>query len=149
QSCRAAGGAAHALSSHHQSHNRQGPRSHHPGNAVGHCQRGHSMIRRKFIVGLGSAAAWPMVARAQRLDVPVIGFLSPGGNPPPANLVAAFRQGLLETGYVEGRNVEIEYRSAEGHYDRLPALAAELVKRRVAVLFAGGAPTAPAAKAAT
>jgi putative tryptophan/tyrosine transport system substrate-binding protein len=106
------------------------------------------MQRREFIAGLG-AAAWPVVARAQQPAVPVIGYLSPGRNPPTSNLVAAFRLGLRETGYVEGRNVEIEYRFAEGHYDRLSALAAELVQRRVAVLVASGAPSAPAAKAAT
>jgi putative ABC transport system substrate-binding protein len=104
--------------------------------------------RREFIAGLG-AAAWPFTARAQQVGMPVIGYLSPGANPPTANLIAAFRQGLRETGYVEGRNVEIEYRFAEGQYDRLPALAAELVQRRVAVLVAAGAPVAPAAKAAT
>jgi putative ABC transport system substrate-binding protein len=105
------------------------------------------MKRREFIAGLG-AAAWPVVARAQQAVMPVIGYLAPAGNPA-SNLVAAFRLGLRETGYVEGRNVAIEYRFAEGQYDRLPALAAELVQRRVAVLVTAGAPAAPAAKAAT
>jgi putative ABC transport system substrate-binding protein len=107
------------------------------------------MRRREFIAGLGSAVGWPVGVRAQQVALPVVGYLTPTGNPPVANVIAAFRQGLRETGYVEGRNVEIEYRFAEGQYDRLPALAAELVQRRVAVLVAAGAPAAPAAKAAT
>jgi putative ABC transport system substrate-binding protein len=104
------------------------------------------MKRREFIAGLGSAAAWPVVARAQRPAQPVIGYLSPGTGVPSTNFV----QGLNEQGYVEGRNVEILYRSAENRYDRLPALAAELVRRRVAVIFADANPaSALAAKKAT
>jgi putative tryptophan/tyrosine transport system substrate-binding protein len=94
--------------------------------------------RREFIAGLCSAAAWPVVALAQQptmmMMMPVIGFLngaSPGGYAP---YVAAFRQGLKETGYVEGQNVAIELRWAEGQYDRVPAIAAELVRRQVAVI---------------
>jgi len=105
--------------------------------------------RREFIAGLGSAAAWPLAALAQRRTMPVIGFLhsgSPGGY---AAIADGFRQGLKETGYVEGQNVAIEFRWADGEYDRLPALAAELVRRQVAVIFAGALPSAIAAKRET
>ena len=104
------------------------------------------MKRREFIAGLGSAAAWPVVARAQQPAVPVIGWL----NPVPGTMeryLPAFNQGLAETGYVVGRNVTIE--SREGDIDRLPALAADLVRRQVTVIVAAGIRSAQAAKAAT
>jgi len=106
--------------------------------------------RREVITLLGGAAAWPLSAWAQQQPMPMIGFLSSRSPGESAGVVAAFRQGLGETGFVEGRNLAIAFRWAEGHYDRLPALAAELVGLPVVLLFAaGGPPSAFAAKAAT
>jgi putative ABC transport system substrate-binding protein len=107
--------------------------------------------RRKFLATLGgAAAAWPLAARAQQPAMPVIGFLSTASPGPFAHLVAAFRKGLDQGGFAEGRNVAIEFRWAEGRYERLPALAAELVRRPVAVLAtSGGDPSVLAARAAT
>jgi putative tryptophan/tyrosine transport system substrate-binding protein len=107
------------------------------------------MKRREFIAGLGGAAAWPMVARGQQHPVPTIGFLS-GDSSSTASFLNIFREALKNGGYIEGQNVAIEFRSAEGQYEKLPILAAELVNRKVSVIVADGAVAAPlAAKQAT
>ena len=106
------------------------------------------MNKRKFIVLLGGAAAWPLAARAQRPSIPVVGFLRSTTAAGAAHLVAAFRQGLNEAGFVEGQNVVVEYRFADDQEDRIPGMAAELVRRQVAVIKANGI-AVPAAKAAT
>jgi putative ABC transport system substrate-binding protein len=108
------------------------------------------MRRREFIAGLGGAAAWPLVAGAQQPALPMIGLLNGVSFEAYANRVAAFRQGLKEVGFVEGQNVAIEYRSADGHPERLPALVTDLVRRQVGVIVAiGGDGPVRAAKVAT
>src|SRR6476619_5771304 len=97
------------------------------------------MRRREFVSLLGGTViAWPLAARAQHQAVPVVGFLHPSSPEPFGHIVNGFRRGLNDTGFVEGQNVAIEYRWARGEYDRLPALAAELVQRRVRAILAGG-----------
>jgi len=106
--------------------------------------------RREFVAGLGGAAAWPIAAQAQQPALPVIGYLSPQSADDDYKIITVpFLQGLKETGYVEGQNVAIEYRYAENQYDRLPALAADLVRRRVTVVVTAATEAALAAKAAT
>jgi putative ABC transport system substrate-binding protein len=108
------------------------------------------MRRRDFISALGSAVVWPLSARAQRPAAPIIGYLHSATADAAAHFVTAFRNGVRETGFIEGQNFAVEYRFAEGQYDRLPALAADLVRRQVAVIVAsGGDPPALAVKAAT
>jgi putative ABC transport system substrate-binding protein len=107
------------------------------------------MRRRQFITLLGSAAAWPFAARAQQVATPVIGILGARTRDESADNYIALKEGLRDAGYVEGRNLAIEYRFAENHYERLPSLAADLVRLNVSAIVAGGGSNAPLARADT
>src|SRR5262249_5221453 len=146
KTCRPAVSTADQIRPCAQSQDRQGARAAISADHLGAGRRGDRMRRREFITLIGSAAAsWPVAARAQQSAMPVIGYLDSGGPSMASVQPTAFRRGLAEAGFTEGRNVAIEFRVAE-RYDQLPALAQELARLRVAVIFA--ASTANAAQAA-
>src|SRR5712671_5620340 len=150
QAGRSAGGAAQQIRAGHQPQDRQGARARRAANPPRPRRRSYRMRRREFIALFGGAMATSPALRAQQTATPVIGFLSGASPGPYTPYLAAFHQGLAEAGYVEGQNLGVEYRWAEGHYDRLPALAADLVGRKVDLLAAsGGSVSVRAAKSAT
>src|SRR5580700_4336929 len=147
---REAGAAADPVRAGDQPQDRQGARPHRPSFDPRPRRRGHRMRRREAMLLLGAAMTAARALSAQQKAMPSIGFLGGGSPGPFAPFVAAIHEGLSETGYVEGQNVAVEYRWAEGGYDRLPAMVADLVARKVDVIAAaGGTPSALAAKNAT
>src|SRR5262249_47596826 len=149
QACRPSGAGADQVRAGDQSQDRKGAWPHRAAHAARSRRRGDRVKRREFITLIGGATVgWPLVARAQQPGMPVIGFLDGQSFDPP--LVMAFRQALKDAGYIDGVNVEIYYRSADGQVDRLLTLAGDMVGRRVAVIVTtGGAAAALAAYAAT
>src|SRR5262249_2898139 len=137
-----AGRAVKQVRARHQRLDRQDARPHRAGQTARGRRRGDRMMwRRDFMTLLGgTAVAWPLAARAQHRAIPVVGFLGSPSAAEWAPFVTAFQRGLKETGFVEGENVAIEYRWADGHYDRLPAMVADLVHLQAAVIFAAGSP---------
>ena len=149
QAGRSAVRAARQIRFRHQSQSRPPPGSRSASGAARPRRRGHRMRRRELLLSLGAAAIEPGLARAQQASLPVVGYLNAAAPADAADLANAFRQGLSEMHYIEGQNVTIEYRWAESHYDRLPQLAADIVRRQVAVIAATSTPVALAAKNAT